>query len=179
MFGITFTYAFGSRFERRDGSSQHPASSQRAAASESPDARPTAAGAKDESDIVHILNLLAAAIGSNMVLLNCWIKGASCCGHVWVWCRDWQCGRSSQGAGSVTCRDAHGHRGPWPAGSAAPAVSTTGAAPGYSTEEFFVSGAASSRAAGAPTQDGHWQAAPAETAPYVTRIVVVRPSRCP
>jgi hypothetical protein len=48
---------------------------------------------------------------------------------------------------------------------------------GYSTEEFFVSGTASSyKLAGAPTPDGHWQAAPAETAPYVTRIVVVRPT---
>ena len=48
---------------------------------------------------------------------------------------------------------------------------------GYSTEEFFVSGTASSYTlAGAPTPDGHWQAAPAETAPYVTRIVVVRPT---
>jgi Alpha/beta hydrolase domain len=48
---------------------------------------------------------------------------------------------------------------------------------GYSTEEFFVSGTASSYTlSGAPTQDGHWQAVPAETAPYVTRIVVVRPT---
>ncbi len=48
---------------------------------------------------------------------------------------------------------------------------------GYSTEEFFVSGTASSYTlAGEPTPDGHWQAAPAETAPYVTRIVVVRPT---
>ncbi len=48
---------------------------------------------------------------------------------------------------------------------------------GYSTEEFFVSGTASSyKLAGAPTPDGHWQAAPAESAPYVTRIVVVRPT---
>jgi Alpha/beta hydrolase domain len=48
---------------------------------------------------------------------------------------------------------------------------------GYSTEEFFVSGTASSYTlAGAPTPDGHWQASPAETAPYVTRIVVVRPT---
>ena len=48
---------------------------------------------------------------------------------------------------------------------------------GYSTEEFFVSGTASSYTlAGAPTPDGHWQATPAATAPYVTRIVVVRPT---
>jgi Alpha/beta hydrolase domain len=48
---------------------------------------------------------------------------------------------------------------------------------GLSTEEFFVSGTASSyKLAGGPTPDGHWQAAPAETAPFVTRIVVVRPT---
>ncbi|MGO9931940.1 MAG: alpha/beta hydrolase domain-containing protein [Steroidobacteraceae bacterium] len=48
---------------------------------------------------------------------------------------------------------------------------------GYSTEEFFVSGTASSYTlAGAPTPDGHWQATAGETAPYVTRIVVVRPT---
>jgi hypothetical protein len=48
---------------------------------------------------------------------------------------------------------------------------------GYSTEEFFVSGMASSYTlAGAAPQDGHWQATPATTAAYVTRIVVVRPT---
>jgi len=48
---------------------------------------------------------------------------------------------------------------------------------GYSTEEFFLSGTASSYTlAGAPPQDGHWQATAGQTAPYVTRIVVVRPT---
>jgi hypothetical protein len=48
---------------------------------------------------------------------------------------------------------------------------------GYSTEEFFVSGTASSYALpGGQTPDGHWQATAAQSAPYVTRIVVVRPS---
>lgn len=48
---------------------------------------------------------------------------------------------------------------------------------GYTTEEFFISGtAASYTLAGEPTPDGHWQATAAETAPYVTRIVVVRPT---
>jgi hypothetical protein len=48
---------------------------------------------------------------------------------------------------------------------------------GYSTEEFFVSGTASSYSLpGGQTPDGHWQAAAAATAPYVTRIVVVRPT---
>jgi alpha/beta hydrolase family protein len=48
---------------------------------------------------------------------------------------------------------------------------------GYTTDEFFVSGTASSyKLSGAPTADGRWNAAPAETAPYATRIVVVRPT---
>jgi hypothetical protein len=48
---------------------------------------------------------------------------------------------------------------------------------GYSTEEFFVSGTASSYTlAGAATPDGHWQATAGPTAPFVTRIVVVRPT---
>ena len=48
---------------------------------------------------------------------------------------------------------------------------------GYATGEFFVSGTASSyKLAEAPTEDGHWNAEPAETAPYTTRIVVVRPT---
>ena len=48
---------------------------------------------------------------------------------------------------------------------------------GYVTDEFFVSGTASSyKLAGAPTPDGHWNAMPAETAAYATRIVVVRPT---
>jgi hypothetical protein len=48
---------------------------------------------------------------------------------------------------------------------------------GYTTQEFFVSGTASSyKLTGAPTADGRWNATHAETAPYVTRIVVVRPA---
>jgi hypothetical protein len=48
---------------------------------------------------------------------------------------------------------------------------------GYRTNEFFVSGTASSyKLSGAPTADGRWNAAPAETASYATRIVVVRPT---
>jgi hypothetical protein len=48
---------------------------------------------------------------------------------------------------------------------------------GYTTEEFFVSGTASSyKLSGAPTADGRWNAVPAETASYATRIVVVRPT---
>src|SRR5579859_6276281 len=48
---------------------------------------------------------------------------------------------------------------------------------GYTTEEFFISGTASSyKLAGGQTPDGHWDAMPADTAPYTTRIVVVRPT---
>ncbi len=48
---------------------------------------------------------------------------------------------------------------------------------GYGTTEFFVSGTASSyKFSGAPSSDGLRNAAPAETAPYATRIVVVRPA---
>ena len=48
---------------------------------------------------------------------------------------------------------------------------------GYTVEEWFVSGAASSYSLpDGPTEDGRWRAVPADTAPYVTRIVVVRPS---
>ena len=48
---------------------------------------------------------------------------------------------------------------------------------GYQTDEFFVSGVASSYTlVGEPTADGRWQAKPADTASYTTRIVVVRPS---
>ena len=51
------------------------------------------------------------------------------------------------------------------------------APPGYATNEFFVSGTASSyKLVDAPTPDGHWNAVAAETAPYATRIVVVRPT---
>jgi Alpha/beta hydrolase domain len=48
---------------------------------------------------------------------------------------------------------------------------------GFTTEEFFISGTATSyKLAGPPPADGRWQAMPAGTAPYATRIVVVRPS---
>jgi Alpha/beta hydrolase domain len=48
---------------------------------------------------------------------------------------------------------------------------------GYATEEFFVSSTASSfKLAGSPTADGNWNAVPADTAPYASRIVVVRPT---
>jgi hypothetical protein len=48
---------------------------------------------------------------------------------------------------------------------------------GYQVEEFFVSGTATSyKLAGEATADGTWDAVPAGTAPYMTRIVVARPS---
>jgi hypothetical protein len=48
---------------------------------------------------------------------------------------------------------------------------------GYQAEEFFLSGSATSYAlAGPPTSDGVWSAAPAASAPYKTRVVVIRPS---
>jgi hypothetical protein len=43
-------------------------------------------------------------------------------------------------------------------------------------EEYFISGTATSfKLTGEPTADGAWAATPAGTAPYATRIVVVRP----
>jgi hypothetical protein len=51
------------------------------------------------------------------------------------------------------------------------------AALGFTTEEFFISGTASSyKLCGPPTPDGRWNAVPAESAPYATRIVVARPA---
>ncbi|MBS0334294.1 MAG: hypothetical protein JSS35_16115 [Proteobacteria bacterium] len=48
---------------------------------------------------------------------------------------------------------------------------------GYVVEEYFLSGTATSyKLAGAPTPDGRWTAQPADTAPYATRVVVVRPA---
>jgi hypothetical protein len=48
---------------------------------------------------------------------------------------------------------------------------------GYVVEEFFLKGEAQGyRKVGEAGPDGKWQAAPAETAPYATRIVVVRPA---
>ena len=47
---------------------------------------------------------------------------------------------------------------------------------GYVVEEYQVSGTATSfKLKGEPTADGSWAAEPAGTAPYATRIVVVRP----
>ncbi|HZZ31284.1 MAG TPA: alpha/beta hydrolase domain-containing protein [Phenylobacterium sp.] len=47
---------------------------------------------------------------------------------------------------------------------------------GYVVEEYFISGTATSyKLTGEPTPDGVWTAQPAATAPYQTRIVVVRP----
>jgi len=51
------------------------------------------------------------------------------------------------------------------------------AALGYVTEEFFLSGTATSyKRAGQLTEDGNWQVEHAATAPFTTRIVVVRPT---
>jgi hypothetical protein len=48
---------------------------------------------------------------------------------------------------------------------------------GFTTEEFFISGTASAYSlAGPQSPDGNWHASPAQTAPYVTRIVAVRPT---
>jgi len=48
---------------------------------------------------------------------------------------------------------------------------------GYSVEEFFISGTASSyKPVGDLGGDGRWTVAPAASAPFTTRIVVVRPS---
>lgn len=48
---------------------------------------------------------------------------------------------------------------------------------GYRVDEFFVSGAASSfKLDGTPSPDGLWDAVTAGTAPFTTRIVVVRPT---
>jgi hypothetical protein len=51
------------------------------------------------------------------------------------------------------------------------------AALGYVTEEFFLSGTATSyKRVGELTEDGKWQVEHAATAPFTTRIVVVRPA---
>jgi len=51
------------------------------------------------------------------------------------------------------------------------------AALGYQTEEYFLSGTATSyRLPGPAASDGHWNAEAAMTAPFTTRIVVIRPS---
>ena len=47
---------------------------------------------------------------------------------------------------------------------------------GYVVEEFIVSGTASAyKLTGQPTPDGAWTAQPTDTAPYATRMVVIRP----
>lgn len=51
------------------------------------------------------------------------------------------------------------------------------AALGYQMEEFFLSGNAGSYQIAPPVSgDGNWKASPAATAPYATRVVVLRPS---
>jgi hypothetical protein len=48
---------------------------------------------------------------------------------------------------------------------------------GYVTEEFFLSGTATSyKRVGQVTEDGNWQVEHAATAPFTTRVVVVRPA---
>jgi Alpha/beta hydrolase domain len=48
---------------------------------------------------------------------------------------------------------------------------------GYVEEEYLISGTATSyKLTGEPTADGAWTAKSAETAPYATRIVVIRPA---
>jgi hypothetical protein len=47
---------------------------------------------------------------------------------------------------------------------------------GYVVEEFIISGTASAyKLTGEATRDGAWSAVPTDTAPYATRIVVIRP----
>lgn len=86
------------------------------------------------------------------------------------------------GAGAATPAD-----GPVP--TVRPATGGTGSANlvstsfdlggfGYVQEEFVVSGTATAYTAPTPLpSDGEWSATPATTAPFVTRIVVVRPTR--
>src|SRR5262252_208041 len=48
---------------------------------------------------------------------------------------------------------------------------------GYQTEEYFLTGTATSyRLPGPPPADGVWNAEADKSAPYATRIVVVRPT---
>src|ERR1700729_1155667 len=47
---------------------------------------------------------------------------------------------------------------------------------GYVVEEFFISGTADSYSVKALPSDGRWLAEKSGTAPYATRLVVVRPS---
>ncbi len=49
---------------------------------------------------------------------------------------------------------------------------------GYTLEEFFLEGTATSFAPAGPAgPDGHWQVSPSGRAPFATRLVVCRPSR--
>jgi hypothetical protein len=49
---------------------------------------------------------------------------------------------------------------------------------GYTLEEFFLEGTATSFAPAGPVgADGHWQVTPSARAPFATRLVVCRPSR--
>ena len=69
--------------------------------------------------------------------------------------------------------------GPVTGGNGVPVVLSTSfdLAPfGYVREEFLMRGDATAYAPAAPlTEDGRWQVTPTDTAPYVTRLVVVRP----
>jgi hypothetical protein len=69
--------------------------------------------------------------------------------------------------------------GPVTGGQGVPAIISTTFDPaqfGYLQEEYFLAGDASAYAAQTPlTEDGVWAVVPTSTAPYVTRIVVVRP----
>ena len=48
---------------------------------------------------------------------------------------------------------------------------------GYVEEEYFISGTATAyKLTGAATSDGVWTAEPTDTAPYATRVVVIRPA---
>ena len=48
---------------------------------------------------------------------------------------------------------------------------------GYVVEEYIISGTASAyKLTGEATRDGAWTAKPTDTAPYATRIVVIRPA---
>ena len=89
-------------------------------------------------------------------------------------CRTWYACAFSRGRRRA-CRGSHGRRG---SGAPALLLSSFDLAPlGYATNEFFILGTASSyKLAGAPTPDWRWDATPAATAPYATRIVVVRPT---
>lgn len=69
--------------------------------------------------------------------------------------------------------------GPITGGNGVPVILSTSfdlAQFGYVREEFVVRGDATAYAPTAPlTEDGRWQVTPTSTAPYVTRLVVVRP----